>query len=443
MFNRSRRNLARWFTLSMGSILILFAGIIYYLRVQDKLEAIDQLLYKKTRVIAASIRYEIKEGKLEVDLSSVPLLGESLQPLNTDLVYVRWYDSKFRLERFFGAPAPNQLNASPGFRTIEYQEHQEYQDSLSTGEIWLRQATLPVQNGPVQNGSMPLGYLQVATPLSETQSELQQFQLMLTLAVPIALIMIGFTGWQLGGIAMQPIQQAYTQLQRFTADASHELRSPLSVISTNAQVGLLMSADYPQIQPFLENIVDSSQSMNALVNNLLLLARHQGRLAPESLKLINLNDILEKLSADYTKRAATKGIELICTLSSSPVELWADCDLLRQAVENLLSNACKYTPAGGTISLHLKSQANWAIIQVTDTGIGIPQIDLPYVFDRFYRVDAERVGEIDAERAREGGGFGLGLAIAQQIVQAHGGQIRVASLENKGSTFRIELPLRL
>ncbi|HEY9762925.1 MAG TPA: HAMP domain-containing sensor histidine kinase [Trichocoleus sp.] len=423
MFNQSRRNLARWFTLSMGSILVLFAGVIYQIEVKDKREALDRLLLDKTRIMAASVHYDVRQNQTAVDLTNVPLLGSGSHPLAEDLIYVRWYDAQGRLVRFFGVAPANQINTPPGYRTIRPT------DLLLQQHRWLRQITLPVEG---RTGT--LGYLQVATPLTETHNQLQRLRIALTLAVPIALGLIGLAGWLLSGIAMQPIRRSYQQLQRFTADASHELRSPLSAILTNAQVGLMLASDDSQFQMPLGNIIDSAKSMGSLVNNLLLLARHQGKLAPESFKLLTLNQFLAEIIPQFQVLAEAQDIQLNYEQPEQAIKVLADPDLLRQVIENLLSNACKYTSTGGSVLLRLVPHPGWAVIQVIDTGLGIPEADLPYIFDRFYRVDTAR--------SLDGGGSGLGLAIAQQIVHAHSGRIRVTSVVDQGSTFQVELPLK-
>jgi OmpR-family two-component system manganese-sensing sensor histidine kinase len=188
MFGRSRRNLARWFTLSMGTVLIIFAGVIYYVEAVDELKKLDRLLYKKIRVLATNVKYD-------------------------------WLEE---LIRFFGIPPSQEVVINPGFVTIK----NEF--------IWIRQVTLPVYQK-----NLLIGYLQIGTPLTSSRNNLAQLRIVLVVAISITLGIIGIAGWFLGGLAMQPIRQAYNQLQRFTADASHELRAPLAAIMSNAQVGLL------------------------------------------------------------------------------------------------------------------------------------------------------------------------------------------------------------
>ncbi|NJO72526.1 MAG: HAMP domain-containing histidine kinase [Leptolyngbyaceae cyanobacterium RM1_406_9] len=422
MFNRSRRNLARWFTLSMGSILVVFAGVIYYFEVEEKLETLDRLLYKEARVMATSVDYELENGQWRVDLNNVPLLGNTLQPPDSEILYVRWYSDQGRLVRFFGMPPPEWLTVEPGFLTLKADSMAEPDVNL----VWLRQVTLPVQEGKAA-----IGYLQVAIPLTTTQNNLTQLRLMLTLAVPIALGFISLTGWLLGGVAMQPIRQSYDQLQRFTSNASHELRTPLSGILSNAQVGLLLSLNSTsELRLCLDNIVESAKSMSVLVSNLLFLARHEGRLSPESLQKINLTHLIKNLVDDFQPQATSQRLTLTSVLPQSTVEILADPDLLRQAIVNLLDNACKYTPVAGKVEICLSTYTRWATVTVKDTGIGISPEDLPHIFERFYRV---------GNRTPDGSGFGLGLAIAKQIIDAHGGQISVTSAAGQGSTFCVEL----
>jgi signal transduction histidine kinase len=425
MFNRSRRRIAYWFALSMGSILIVFAGVVYYRDVQNQLEAFDQALYRTGKEIATQGLYRFYRSQWSLTRENGSLLRSNSLLLGSELVYVRWYNAKGQLVQFIGTPTARQATLRPGFETIKTISNSR----TTTSKKWLRQVTLQVLRGKVA-----IGYVQVATTVTPLRDTLAQRRLFLSLGVPVTLGLIGLTGWFLGGVAMQPIRRSYEQLQRFTADASHELRTPLAAILSNAQVGLLVSIDDGAAMRYrLENIVGTTKSMRTLISNLLFLARHEGLLAPEVLKNTDLVGLLQPLINDYQAQAIEQSLSFNSDFPSERVNLSADSELLQQAVRNLLDNAFKYTPSGGMVHLRLFTQPRRVIIQVEDNGIGIPAADLPKIFDRFYRVDTART--------RQTGGFGLGLAIAQQIVQAHGGQISAKSVEGQGTTFQIELPL--
>ncbi|MDJ0715136.1 MAG: ATP-binding protein [Prochloraceae cyanobacterium] len=427
MFNRSRLNLASWFALSMGSIVIVFAGIIYYFEIEDKLEAFDMRLYKKTRSIAAKSSYSFARGRWQLELEDTPLLGTNSSSLNNELIYARWYNSKGELLQFVGLPADGQLVKidKARFETIELDTTYKKENSSLKK---LRQITIPVFSE-----NTLVGYLQVATPLKPLQKSLEPMLLFLSLGVPLTLTLVGLTGWFLGGIAMRPIEHSYEQLQRFTADASHELRTPLAAILSNVQVALMPSLQNTSQQRLcLEEIEKATKSMSNLITNLLFLARNQGKLTSAALETINLVDLLRSLSDRQTAVAKELKRNLEITLPQQPVTLKANSELLQRAIANLLDNALKYTSPGGTVKLRLFTRSRRAIIEIEDDGIGIPSTDLPHIFDRFYRVDVAR--------SRSTGGFGLGLSIVHQIVEAHGGKISVNSTTEEGTTFKIELP---
>lgn len=423
MFHQSRRRLAYWFTLSMGSILILFAFTIYYLQLKDRINTFDETLYTRTKRIAMKTEYRLEKGRWQIDTDNVSLQESDAPPLKieTEIAYVRWYDPQGNLKQFIGIAAPGELTSSPGYQTLNGARD-------TSQKQLLRQLTIPLQQDKES-----IGYLQVAAYLNPIQESLTQLRLFLSIGVPLTLGLVGLFGWVLGGVAMQPTRRAYDRLQRFTADASHELRAPVAAILSNAQVGLLASVDDTlQQRQRLENIVYTTKSMSALINNLLFLARHQGRLNPQDLKEIDLVVLVQFLVDEYKLLTQKLNLNFIARLPPVPVKLKADPDLLIQAFKNLLDNACKYTVSGDII-LKVSTKSRRAFIEVEDNGIGIPAEDLPHIFERFYRVDTAR--------SRQTGGFGLGLAIAQQIIEAHNGQITVESTLEKGTKFQIYLPL--
>lgn len=250
----------------------------------------------------------------------------------------------------------------------------------------------------------------------------------------IGTTIIFLAGYYLARHALVPIRASWEKQNQFVADASHELRSPLTVIQSNAEL-ILRHPDHTveKESKRVTNILREAMRMTKLVSTLLTLARADANKIELQLTLTSLNDMVDDISEQFTPLAELKGISFKVDINEN-IEFIADKERLHQLLVIVLDNAIKYTASSGYISLICYVKNNNVNIKVEDTGCGIPAEDLPRIFDRFFRGDKSR--------SRESGGTGLGLAIAKWIVDKHNGKIRVDSQVGIGTQFHIILPLR-
>ncbi len=233
---------------------------------------------------------------------------------------------------------------------------------------------------------------------------------------------------------LQRIEQAFIRVTQFTADASHELRTPISLIRTEAEIVLRRSRGDAEYREALRHILLEAERTSGLIEELLSLARaDSGR---ETLRIapINLSAMVREVREQWHELMATRGVAFTCEVADDKVIIFGDQSGLQRLLNVLLDNAMKYTPAPGTIDLRLDISGSSVVIRVRDSGIGIALEEQQKIFERFYRVDKARNRDLK--------GAGIGLAIAQWIVQQHKGSITVQSSPGKGSTFVVTLPLQ-
>ena len=290
----------------------------------------------------------------------------------------------------------------------------------------LRSFTRPVKN--LEDQGEIIGYVRVSESLTELQNTLRRLDYGLGSGVASALLLSTIGGIWLTRKAMQPIESSFERLRQFTADASHELRSPLMAIKTNADVAL----KYPQgiretdVEKF-ESISSASNQMTRLTENLLLLARTD-KVSQIEQKPINLSSLLADLMQLYQSQAEEKNLLWQADIAQD-LYLLGDEGLLRQVFSNLLQNALHYTNAGDSVTLEASRTSSKLLIKVEDTGIGIAAEHLDRIFERFWRVDKSR--------SYQTGKSGLGLAITREIVRQHNGEITVASQLGVSSCFMV------
>jgi two-component system, OmpR family, manganese sensing sensor histidine kinase len=400
-----------------AAIVLLFAGGFYSYVRWTLIERVDDTLKHVTQVVERSLVVKMGANhRLSIDLDRAFASGQDDPAIERDLIYLEWFDAftkPIKSTALFRHPVP--LERGYIHATVE----------VAPGHK-LRQFTVPIR----YQGQL-VGYLRASHQWFEVDKPSQHLAVDLFVGALVTLLLIGSAGWVLSEIALRPVRRAYDHLQQFTADASHELRTPIAAIQANAQLSLENPDgavdDYRQSLEAIERV---TRRMGKLVADLLFLARNEGRVT-EAVESCNLVDILNLVVEEHRPLANAAEVNLqFAPLSGAVVQ--GVPDQMHRLFTNLLSNAIRYTPAGGQIHLTVSQSSSKFTVEVRDTGIGIEKKHLTRIFERFYRSDKAR--------SRAQGGTGLGLAIAKAIIDNHRGEIQVESTVGEGTIFRVKLP---
>ncbi|WP_017319106.1 sensor histidine kinase [Mastigocladopsis repens] len=492
MFQATRRRLALWYTAVTALLLLLFASGVYLYVRNTLIERIDDTLNHVVEVVERSLVIEpVKSdlGQLRVNVEAS--FRDNTNTAEDDRIDLEWFSPTGELLwSTFSQPLNIPLHPNQTGETVKIVRKEEGEKERKTEggkllslphsltpslphsltpPLLLRQVT-----ERVQIGRQVLGYLRVSHPWFEVTKPSRQLIFDLALGTGLMVLSVAASGWFLSGKAMEPVRESYQRLKQFTADASHELRSPITLIQTNVQVALselelaqtdgTLPSHYRQQLKVVERL---TQRLGRLVNDLLFLARQDSGISKENFSPCPVDALLMEVVEEQQLLAVEKNITLFLDLIDPPanethpelLDNWftvvGNWDQLVRLLTNLIGNALQYTPVGGRVNVELaRMEATNRVsglryntahlqIKVTDTGIGIPAEALPRLFDRFYRVDPARTHTTGNKATQSATGSGLGLPIALAIVENHHGQIQVESTQGIGTTVTVTLPVTL
>lgn len=363
------------------------------------------------------------------------------------------------------------VEATPEGRGIEVRDPR---GAIVIGD-GLRRGTEPYRSYATETVVQGQRYrISVAAPMEETELTLRRLREVLLWAAPGVLLIASLGGYWISRRALQPVdaitraaqsigienlsqrlevpaagdelarlsetwngmlerlEAAVKRLSQFTADASHELRTPIALIRTTAELTLRRERSTETYREALRHIVEESDRTARLIEDLLLLARADAGLPAWPLDRVELTPLVRDVCEQGQILAQERQLEISAEAPEQPVYVDANDPALRRLLLLLVDNAVKYTPEGGHITVSVALDSSGPTVTVRDTGIGIPDAALPHVFERFYRVDESR--------NRDAGGAGLGLSIAQWIAQRHHARLEAESVLGRGSSFRVRFP---
>lgn len=465
MLNTIRAKLVFWYLVLLGGVLSFFSLFLYLTMEKRLKENLDAKLRSTAYLVAQALSEPLMPGPSLLDLEKMIRERLGVRPMGR---YLQILDQS-------GKKATNleDLEIPISFEALE--KASKGQEAFE--ELKLRDGTaIRLITVPVNVKGKLVGIVQVGSPLDEVKEALRQLSLVLLITVPLVLVLASMGGVFLANKALRPVdhitktaqrigsgdlsqripvdglgedeigrlartfnemlsrlERSFEQIKRFTADASHELKTPLSILRGELEVALKRQRKAEEYREVLVSCLEEVERMSKIVEDLLTLARADSGNFKLRLETVDLYALAREVFEFFKNRAEEKGIRF--TLEGGSVQLRGDKERLRQLVVNLVDNAIKYTPREGEVELKAFEEDGQAVLIVRDTGEGIPPEEQQKVFERFYRVDKSR--------SREKGGAGLGLAICKWIAEVHGGVVTLKSEPLKGSEFTVRLPLGL
>jgi two-component system heavy metal sensor histidine kinase CusS len=449
-----RRKLTLWYGAVLALVLAAFSVAVYFTMRHQLLQRIDLGLSEELADVLSEVRRARDDAGLKEWLER-----RFAQHAGFDFQITRANGQRFFANERLGTasfPIAEGVAASPAFRDV----------ALDSGGRW-RVVSVQVQ------GPTDVLTVQVARSLEPFDHESRELLLTFLLLGPLTLLVAVGGGYFLARRALAPVEQitstanqitaerlhqrievpnaddelggladtlnrmigrlekSFAEMQRFTADAAHELRTPLAVIRNEAEVALRAQRTPEEYSRALENLLEEANRLGNVADQLLFLCRQDAGLLAPAREEVDFQQLLQEVVGNMQLVAQEKAVNLVLE-DPPPCRLVSDSRQLRRVLYNLLDNAIKYTPASGQVRVNSNIDTNRLVVNVTDSGIGVAPEHVPHIFDRFYRADPAR--------ERDGSGAGLGLAICRSIILALGGGIEMQSMVGKGSKVCFHLP---
>ena len=475
-----RRRLTFWYTVALGVTVLAFGTLLYLERRASSVRELDQRLLLEAdladrwlsesySVLGRIVTMAGGRPSLDPGISAyldavrdylvvadtagqVLALSDVTRELDADDLQAL----TARLDTLRTAKRSGTTDLGPPIGTVRYLAVRVDDAGPEVGSVLVATSLTQVAFGPtallrsmlliapvILAGAAVVGYWLAGTSLRPVEGIMDEVEaisdgrsLHRRLAVPISGDEMARLALTVNGMLAR-LEQSFASLHRFTADASHELKTPLMVLRAGVERALVHPGIPAEILQSLDETLAQINQMSEMVENLLTLARADEGRAPLAVEEGDLRDVIGDVAETAGMLGESAGITVRSDIPAEPVTMAVDRHRIREMLLNLVTNAIKYTPAGGTVALVLTQEDGAVVFTVADTGIGIAPGDLPHIFERFWRADPAR------SRTGERPGTGLGLAITKWIAEAHGGSITVQSRPGRGSVFTVRLPMEM